>query len=161
MRQVCSAVPLILLLWWAAAALPKAVAEDAAAGTCIEWDGQPSPCQDFVGLEGKQNNSWNAYIHPTWEALLAAVAPFANSNGLASIPEACQISSLDMACRTFVRPCVVDPATNGMLPMKPEEGCSLSKDVTNYDLVLIRSIGYSGLGLFLFLTFASLEWRKV
>ncbi|KAL6053589.1 G-protein coupled receptor Fz Smo [Balamuthia mandrillaris] len=44
---------------------------------------------------------------------------------------------------------------------KPEEGCSLSQDVTNYDLVLIRSIGYSGLGLFLFLTFMTLDWRRV
>ncbi|KAL6045504.1 hypothetical protein QOT17_022758 [Balamuthia mandrillaris] len=116
-------VSVLVLVWlllglWATAAVPKVRAE-AAAGECIVWDGEPSLCQAYVGLEA----GTQIFVPEgmAWEDIRSLLLTFTSGNGIASIPQACQVSSLDMACRTYVRPCIVDPATNETMvyPVQP------------------------------------------
>ncbi|KAL6052201.1 hypothetical protein QOT17_018730 [Balamuthia mandrillaris] len=43
---------------------------------------------------------------------------------------------------------------------QPEEGCDLGDDVTSYPLVILRALGFSGLGLFLLFTLFTTEWKN-
>ncbi|KAL6045502.1 Frizzled/Smoothened membrane region [Balamuthia mandrillaris] len=108
----------VLLFLLLVESVPSSTAAPAA-GYCHTWDGEPSVCQSYAGLEA----GMQIFVpeNRTWEEIRGGVISFTGGNGATSIPQACQISSVDMACRTYIRPCVVDPVTNETIvhPVQP------------------------------------------
>ncbi|KAL6052190.1 hypothetical protein QOT17_018718 [Balamuthia mandrillaris] len=87
---------------------------------CHEWSGEPEACTLYVGLSAGTKLFIPGDV--TYEWLVGEVSSLVNSAGLVDVPPECERMAAAMGCRTYFRPCIVDPQTNETL-VAPQQPC--------------------------------------